>query len=105
MYGYETAKPEKKSTSYRNDGYTFVSAPPKTGFFSKVPDNYGWVICNQNGDFLVETSLLRWSSVFRDAIVFRTEREAKKTAGWFRDRYRQYEHTLPFFRIRCVKIN
>lgn len=35
MYGYETAKPEKKSTSYRNDGYTFVSAPPKTGFFPK----------------------------------------------------------------------
>ena len=107
MYGYKMYKPEPKTEqrSSSDRGYTFVSTPPKAGLFSKTLDGYGWVVCNHNGDFLEKTAYVYWSSSFRNAVVFKTEKEAKKTVDYFRkDSTTWGSSTPPFFRIRCIKM-
>lgn len=108
MYGYKMYKPEPKTEqcSSSDHGYTFVSTHPKAGLFSKPLDGYGWVVCNHNGDFLEKTAYVYWSSSFRNAVVFKTEKEAKKTVDYFRkDSTTWGSSTPPFFRIRCVKMS
>ena len=107
MYGCTMYNPEPRTAKHHSSDstYTFVSTPPKTGVFSKTADGYGWVVCNHNGDFLEKTAYVYWSSSFRNAVVFKTEKEAKKTIDYFqKDSTTWGSSTPPFFRIRCVKM-
>ena len=102
MYNYTTPH---SSTSTSSEPYQFVSAPPKTGLFGKIPDNYGWVICNHVGEFLTSSSYVCWGSSFSSAIVFKTEKEAKKQVEFFlRESTSWGSPTPPFFRVRCIKL-
>ena len=102
MYGYNY---QESSSTPKRKSYQFVSAPPKTGLFGKKADGYGWVICNQAGEFLTETSYVRFSPSFDRAVVFETESAAKKQIAEFsKDATSWGGGTKPFFRIRCVKL-
>ena len=80
----------------------FVSAPPKKGVFGKnrVGD-YGWVICDHVGKFLISTSNTYWSTDFEKAVVFDNEKDAQEQVKWFK---KVISGQMPFFRVRCVKI-
>lgn len=102
MYNYTTPH---SSTSTSSAPYQFVSAPPKTGLFGKIPDNYGWVICNHVGEFLTSSSYVWWSSSFSYAVVFKTEKEAKEQVDFFlRNSSSWGSSSVPFFRVRCIKL-
>jgi hypothetical protein len=101
MYGYN--RPSSSGSSKKR-AFEFVSAPPRIGLFGRIPDGYAWVICNHSGDFLMETAYVHWSSSFERAVVFKTEKEAKKLVDSFLRDSTSWGGNKPFFRIRCIKI-
>ena len=101
MYGYSQPSSSKPSTKQT---FQYVSSPPKTNLFGKMPDGYAWVICNHSGEFLMKTAYVWWASSFDRAIVFKTEKEAKKQIEYFLKDPTSWGGNKPFFRIRCVKL-
>lgn len=84
----------------RKSTYQFVSDPPKS-IFGKVPAGYVWVICDHVGAFLAGRTTLVWTPYFEQAILFETERDAKKTIKFFKENY--FRHKVCYI-PRCVKI-
>lgn len=96
--------PSYSSISSSSNRYVpkFVSAPPKKGLFRKSKDGeYGWVICDHVGKFLISTSNVYWSTEYERAVVFDNEKDAQDQVRWFK---KVITSQTPFFRIRCVKI-
>ena len=98
-----------KTSSYSSSGsYSYRTGPryvenPNRNFFGKVKGNYGWVICNHVGSWISSTSYVDFTNNYSDAIVFKTEKEAKKLTDFFMRESTSWRGKIPFLRIRCVE--
>ncbi len=101
MYGYTYATPETLAGKHL---YEFVDTPPAVPLFAKMPDGYGWVICNQRGEFLGAAYSEDWEKSFANAIVFETKKEADKRVAEIKKRYKSSSYAAPYMVVRCVKL-
>ena len=101
MYGYTRATPETLAGKHL---YEFVDTPPAVPPFGKMPDGYGWVICNQRGQFLGAAHSEDWEKSFADAIVFETKKEADKRVAEIKKGYKNSSYPAPYMVVRCVKL-
>ena len=107
MYGYKFATPETVSGATPDEGkplYKFVDDPPKVAPFVKMPDGYGWVVCNQRGEFLGDSYMEDWEKSFANAVVFETRREADKRIAEIKKRYKDGIYTAPYMVVKCIKL-
>ena len=98
--------PKGRRCSGSSGGYCggpkYVSEP-KRGFFGRAKGNYGWVICNHVGEWISTTSYVDFTGNYSRAVVFSSEKEAKKCANFFMRDSTSWGGKMPFLRIRCVE--
>ena len=113
MYGYKYATPETTTgkssgggsgTSKAKPLYEFVDDPPKVLPFFKMPDGYGWVVCNQRGEFLGNAYGEDWEASFANAVVFHTKREADKCVTEIKKSHKESIYPAPYMVVKCIKL-
>lgn len=104
MYGYQGSTFSGGLGSSYARRYEFVSNV-EAEFAGKNSSDYGWVICNPAGEFLMETAYIWWTSDFDRAVVFKSEKEAKKQVDFFLSESSTWRSSsIPFLRVKCIKM-